>query len=88
MISFKSTAYRVMQAVTYSAISVIWQCGEYFIPTRLRSLISAVTTCGIFIECPRNVKDKEISRMSERYNINPSVCNTGSFKLFEMFFYN
>lgn len=83
---FKSAAYRVMQAVTYSAISVIWQCGEYFILARLRSLIPAVTTRGI-LECPRNVEDKEISMMSGRCNIHPSVYNTGSFKLLERFFF-
>lgn len=76
----KSAACRVMQAVTYSAISVVWQCGEYFILARLRSLISAVTTRGL-LECPRNVEDKEISMMSGRHNIHPSAYNTGSFKL-------
>lgn len=89
MIRFKSAAYRVMQAVTYSAISVIWQCGEYFILARLRSLISASKTRGI-LKCPRNVEDKEISMMSGRRNIHPSVYKTGSFKLLErvFFFFN
>lgn len=41
--------------------------------THNRSFISAVTTSGILIECPRNLEEKEIGMMSEWYNINSSV---------------
>lgn len=48
--------------------------------SRLGSLVSAVTTCGMLIECLRNVEDKEISMMSERYSINLSGITLGLSK--------